>query len=235
MGKTKHFFIIFTSFFILTFSTNAQDLYFGIGGGGTKLYNDFYTTHISKGGLGFKREEHITFKIKLDPQVLPFRTTGHFSYLTLNSAWEEVNMDNAASSMWIEPSEIEFSSYILSLGLGIEYEIKMALIAPYLLLQMNMNKFSKTSLYISHPGNAVSPYQETSQRSISDEIRYGIGIGIGHEFYATPKYGLDIFLKYDILNFLGKKDIPTTVSLGQNLKENNLKSISITVLLLFKI
>lgn len=219
---------------LVTYSSNAQDLYLGMGGGGTKLYNDFYTKHISKGGLGFERDEHFTFQIKLDLQVLPFRTTGHISFLMLNSAWEEVNMDILSSSMRIARKEIEFSSNILSLGLGIEYEIKIPLIAPYLLLQMNMNKFNKTLLKISNPDTTVSAYQNTSQRSISNETRYGIGIGIGHEFYATPKYGLDIFIKYDILNFLGKKDFTTPGALGQILKENNLNTISLTAVLYIK-
>ena len=231
MEKTKHFFIIFTSFFIMTFSTNAQDLYFGIGAGGTKLYNDFYTKPIINGGLGFKQEEHITVKIKLDPQVLPFRTTGHISYLMLNSAR---TLFNPVSSLWTE-NNVEISSNILSFGLGLEYEIKTPLMAPYLFFQMNVNMFGKTSLKESNTVSGVRPSNDTLPKSISDETRYGIALGMGHEFYATQNIGLDVFVKYDLTNLLGKKDFPTTVGFGQILKENNLNSFSITAIILFKI
>ena len=219
MIKIKYFLFIIIPLLNITYSLNAQDIQIGIGGGYTKLYNnELYTRDISEDGLGLKHGNHISFKVKLGLKALPFKTAGYISYLPLKS--------EGIIALSHGDREIGFSSNVLSYGLGIEYKIINSFFSPYIFLNMKMNKFSKTSLKEPYPV-AWAPYYLTLFRSISDETRYGIEIGLGHEFYFFPKYGLDIYIKYEILNLIGKEEFNWLAHVPQTFKEENINTFSI--------
>ena len=223
MFKIKCILITIISIIISPDSINAQDIYLGIGGGYTKLCtNELYTSDICKGGLGLKQGPHICFRVKLGCEALPFRTTGFISSLHLNS--------NETFGKHFIPREVEISSKILSYGLGIEYEIIFPFLSPYVFFNINMNKFSKTSYRESYSA-ATCPSCLSLARSISNETRYGIAIGLGHEFYFFPKYGIDIYIKYESLNLIGKEDVKRY---SQIFKEDNINTLSMSVNLYFR-
>lgn len=225
MIKIKFFLSIIILFFSITYSLNAQNIQIGIGGGYTKLFNnEFYTSAISEDGLGFKHGAHISFKVKLGYEALPIRTNCYVSYLPLNS--------EGTITLSHGDRDIGFSSNVLSYGLGIEYEISNSFLPLYISLNLKMNKFNETSLKETYPV-AWAPYYLTLFRSISDETRLGIEIGFGHEFYLFTKYGIDIYIKYDILNLIGKKEFRWAVPVPQTFKEENINIFGVTASIFF--
>ena len=221
MIKFKYSLFLLLIFSNITYYLNAQDIQIGIGGGYKKLHhNELYTNDISENGLGLKHGNHISFKVKLDLKALPFKTAGHISYLPLKS--------EGTIALSHGDREIGFSSNVLSYGLGIEYKIINSIFFPYILFNMKMNKFSKTSLKEPYPVAVWTPYYQTLSKSISNETRYGIEIGIGHEFYFFPKYGLDITIKYEILNLLGKKESNRPAPVPEIFYEENINIFSVT-------
>ena len=168
---------------LLSFPTNAQLIKFGIGGGLTAINSpDSLTKSISNGGLGFTTNYHFTVMAKLDIPLIPI-TPGVF-----------IDYHYLKGSGTINAGNITTEQNIFSLGIEGQYNIiPLPLVKPYAVVDIAYNHFG--NIQVSGAGATFS---------FTGYNRYGAAIGVGAVVTALPAIDLDVSLKYNFMNLVGK-------------------------------
>lgn len=148
---------------------------------------DFYNG--AKYGLGSGINFGVVFKAKLP--VLRIRAAINYSSLS-NSGNSETDKPNSFV-------EVKQSLLIFSAGPEFGFNVPSSPITPYAGIDL---LFSSLSGETSFQGVSRVP---SGTYSMSGATRIGIGLGAGAEFHFGKKYSLDLGLRYNLINLLGKK------------------------------
>ena len=188
-------------FLLLSNITSAQLVRFGLGGGLTSIKSpDSYVNSIDNNGLGFSNNYHLTAIVKINFPLLPIKPAAFIDYHILRGSGTR-NSDN-----------IETSLNIFSIGVEGELTIlPLPLVTPYAVVDLSYNKFGDL--------------QETSQLGSASQpgvTRYGGALGVGAEITALPSLDLDLSLKYQVFNLVGKDS-----------NESNINALTLNLILLF--
>jgi opacity protein-like surface antigen len=152
-------------------------------GGGLSIVQ---TPAAYKDAAGFSTEYHIGIKGKLNFPLIPITPIGFVEYHFLSG------------SMTTLDGNVDTKLNILSVGVGGELSLMPGPLSPYLGLDIEFNNF----------GNF-----EPSGAGIGSVSRTGIGIGAGLMFKLLPVINVDLNLKYQMMNLLGKSDGEETVGI----------------------
>ncbi len=196
---SKFCFVLFF-FLLLNNVTSAQLVRFGLGGGLTMIKSPAeYTNSVENNGLGFTNNYHLTAIAKLNFPLIPITPAVFIDYHVLRGS--------SSNS-----SNIETSQNIFSFGAEGELSIlPLPLVKPYAVLDISYNKFG--DLQVTSP---------LGSGSVPGVTRYGGALGIGAEITALPSIDLDLSLKYQIFNLVGKDS-----------GESNITALTLNLILLF--
>ena len=172
--RYAHFLIII--FMLLTTSSFAQGVKFGIGGGLSTISN-------STSGLSYNAGYNIAAKAKLDIPLFPLTPVVFIQYYILGGSYSFANYTGSTSQK------------IFSAGIGAEYSLLPGPISPYLALDLGFNNIGEVTYQPSIPNVPSSP-------SIS---RTGIDIGAGVNISIPFLITFDVSAKYNMLNLFGKQ------------------------------
>jgi len=177
---------------ILQSSSNAQIIKFGISGGLTNVTSpDPYKNDVSQNGYGFGSNLHFGAQARIDLPLVPINPILFVDYHLLRG---EGNRSG---------TKINTSQNILSIGAEGEYIIlPLPFVKPYISLDVSLNKIGELK-------------EESSVGTITQTgfTRYGGGIGAGAVITILPVIDLDVSLKYQTLNLVGKTDGESNISL----------------------
>lgn len=178
--------------FLIQDVSQAQMLKIGLTGGLTNISSpDSYSNSVSNNGYGFGSNFHFGAQARIDLPLVPINPIIFIDYHMLKG-------DGDRNSVHINTSQ-----NILSIGAEGEYIIlPLPLVKPYISLDVTYNKFGELK--------EESPLQTVTQGGFT---RYGGGIGIGAVITVLPVIDLDVSLKYQTLNLVGKADGENNVSL----------------------
>jgi len=180
---------------MLSSTTNAQLFSVGIGGGLTNVVgSEDYTNKISEGGLGYSTEWNSGIIAKFGLPLVPIKSRAFILYHSLIGRGEGLRPAKGTS---INSTEIEYSQSILSIGLGVQYDLIPIPtgVVPYLSIDLLYNNFVEYKI-------KYSGYEETSD-GVS---RLGLGLGVGAEISIIPVLNLDLLISYQMMNLVGKED-----------------------------
>lgn len=189
MKKIAAFGIIILLFLSQT-ETNAQIIRLGLNGGLTSISSPSYYTN-SDNGLGFGTNLHFGAQARIDLPLVPITPIVFVEYDILRGDGEINNV------------KLKDSQNILSIGVKGEYFIlPLPLVKPYISLDVALNKIGALKM--------EAPRQTTTSAGYT---RYGGSIGIGTVITVLPMIDLDLSLKYQTLNLVGKSDGESNISL----------------------
>ena len=168
---------------LFSFPSKAQLVKFGIGGGLTAINSpDSLTKSISAGGLGFTSNYHFTVMAKLNIPLVPITPGIFIDYHYLKGS--------GTSTL----GNVSTEQNIFSIGVEGQYNIlPLPLVKPYAAVDIVYNHFG--NLQISEAGYTYT---------FTGNNRYGAAIGIGALVTALPSIDLDVSLKYNFMNLIGK-------------------------------
>lgn len=135
---------------------------------------------------GFSTEYHIGIKGKLNFPLIPITPIGFVEYHFFNGSMNTLD------------GSVDTKLNILSIGVGGEVSLLPGPLSPYLGLDLEFNNF----------GNF-----EPSGAGSGSVSRTGLGIGAGLMFKLLPVINVDLNLKYQMMNLLGKSDGEETVGI----------------------
>jgi hypothetical protein len=174
----KKIFLLAVLLIIASSQAFPQGLKIGAGGGLSMVQSpDLYTKSLSDGGFGFGTEYHVGVKAVVDIPLVPLLPVGYINYHFL---------------------EGDVSQKILTVGLGVNYNLISGPLTPYLTLDLQYNNFGET---------------QQGAQTFGAFSRTGLGIGAGAAFSLLPLFDLDVTAKYNMLNLMGKKEGEETVSI----------------------
>ncbi len=183
MKNLSKFCFVFLFFLFLSNIASAQLVRFGLGGGLTMFKSpDSYTNSVENNGLGFSNSYHLTAIAKLNFPLIPITPAAFIDYHVLRG------------SGTFNSSSTETSQNIFSFGLEGEFSIiPLPLVKPYAVVDISYNKFG--DLQVTSP---------LGSGSVPGMTRYGAALGVGAEITALPSIDLDLSLKYQMFNLVGK-------------------------------
>lgn len=170
----------------------AQGLDLGLGGGVTQILGpEGLTNSVEENGAGYSTEFNFGLKGKFTLPLLPLKPNVFFLYHIINGSGD------------VTGGTVENSQNIMTIGAGVEYSFLPVPgpVSPYLGLDVFYTGFGEFE-------------SKTPAATIKGEssTRYGLGIGAGAEITAAPKVDIDVNVKYNMLNLLGKDDGEETIS-----------------------
>ncbi len=192
MKKSAVLGIVIVLFLVSQTSIKAQMLRFGISGGITSITSpNTYTNSVEENGYGFSTNFHLGAQVRVDLPLVPITPIVFVDYHLLRG-------DGNRNGI-----QINNSQDILSIGVEGEYYIlPLPFIKPYISLDVALNK--------------IGELKEKSQLSTGTQpgySRFGGGIGIGTVVTILPVVDLDVSLKYETLNLVGKNSNESNISL----------------------
>ncbi len=208
MQKIKY---LISAFLLLTTISFAQGLKIGpLAGYNTFTSPDSYKNDISENGLGFSSNIQYGLKAKLD--LILIKAIAFVAYNPLSASGD--------FNTGVGITKIETESSLLTIGLGAEFGLLPVPgpVKPYIGADILINSFGKVEINGNETNSSFS--------------RYGLGIGAGVEFTALPKIDLDLNVKYNFNNLIGKGDIQTVNAI---ISEEGINSFTVQLTVLFKI
>ncbi|HEY3252171.1 MAG TPA: outer membrane beta-barrel protein [Ignavibacteria bacterium] len=122
-----------------------------------------------------------------------------FSVVTIKASLNFSSLSNSGNS---EPGQgsVNVKQKLFMIGIGPEFgfSLKGSPVKPYAGIDLLFTSFSGET---SFQGVSKVP---SGTYSMSSSSRTGIGFGIGAEFSVAKKYALDLNIKYNMLNLMGK-------------------------------
>ncbi|MFH0733809.1 MAG: outer membrane beta-barrel protein [bacterium] len=206
---------IFTVLIILLFGSTvmfSQSFKVGVGGGLTFITApEIMTNDISNDGLGFGAEYHFNAKAKFSLPVLPLAIIGEVYYTSLAGEEEYMLPVYYGGTLYNVNMKAETDASILTFGVGAQYSLIPGPISPYVSASILFNSISelKVKATASYQG-VTNSEEETYGEKIS---RTGLGLGAGLNISILPVIDLDVSLRYNIVNMLGKEDGEDTISM----------------------
>lgn len=188
------FLLIITFVFIHSGQSQVKFL-IGPSGGLTVPAGDYGGTTIeyyngTKYGLSSGANVGIIAKIKL-PNIIRFRFAGNFSFLK-NSGNSESDKPNSFV-------EVKHTVFMLSIGPEFGFGLPASPIKPYAGVDLLLTSFSGETTF-----RGVSRVPSDGTYSMSSATRIGLGLGAGVEI-SVGKNSVDVGLRYNFLNLIGKK------------------------------
>lgn len=219
-------FLLISLFIVcFTLSVKAQSLRIGVGGGYASLNGpSVLAKEISNNGAGLKNGYEIGGKLKLDFPLVPFRITGQAYYMKMSN---EGNINTGVQA--IPTIKMETSMSIFSAGAGIEYQMIPGPVAPYLALDLLYNSFGDIEVKYNP---SIAGVSADNSKPYSKKDRFGLGIGVGSEFTLLPVIDIDLNIKYNMMNLMGKENMKIN---GINFSEESVNTITVTANILFGI
>lgn len=171
---------------------NAQILRFGISGGISSITSpDSYKNSVDQNGFGFGNNIHFGAQFRIDLPLVPLTPIIFLDYHLLRGDGQ------------INGIKINNSQDILSAGIEGEYFIlPLPFIKPYISLNVALNNIGKLE--------EKSPVKTTTMPGYT---RYGGALGIGTVITILPVVDLDVAIKYQTLNLVGKSDGESNISM----------------------
>jgi len=163
----------------LCFSLNAQSLKIGVGGGPAFANGD---ENVKK--LGFDNGYQIGGKAKVG-FLLPFSLVGQISYFKLTG--EGAATGELVNGQVVLTSE-DVNTTLLTTAAGGQFEIIPGPLTPHLDFDLLYTSFD---------------YDIKDAESTN---RIGVGLGAGIDLKLLPMFDLEIGLKYNMHNLIGKED-----------------------------
>ncbi len=207
---------IFTLFFILLLASATmygQSFKVGVGGGLTFITApETFTNDISKDGLGFSAEYHFNAKAKFSLPLLPIALIGEVYYTSLKGDEEFTIPYYSPTTGTININmKGETEASILSFGVGAQYNFIPGPISPYASASVLVNSISelKVKATASYMGETATEEQTIGEKT----TRTGLGLGAGVYISILPAIDLDVSIRYNIVNLLGKEDGEDTMSM----------------------
>ncbi len=192
MKKSVIFGIIMLLFVFSQTSSNAQMLKLGISGGISSITSpNTYTNSVDQNGYGFGSNFHFGAQLRIDFPLVPITPIVFIDYHLLRGDGKRNDI------------QINNSQNIISIGVEGEYYIlPLPFIKPYISLDVALNKIGELK--------EESPLGTSTQSGYS---RFGGAIGIGTVVTILPLVDLDVSVKYQTLNLVGKSDGEGNISL----------------------
>ncbi len=171
---------------------DAQILRFGISGGLSSITSpDSYKNPVDQNGLGFGTNLHFGAQFRLDLPLVPLTPIIFLDYHLLRGDGQ------------INGTKINNSQDILSAGIEGEYFVlPLPFVKPYISVNVALNSIGKLE--------EKSPLQTVT---LPGYTRYGGAIGIGTVITILPVINLDVSIKYQTLNLVGKGDGESNISM----------------------
>jgi opacity protein-like surface antigen len=215
MQKIKY---LISGILLLTTISFAQGLKIGpLVGYNNFTSPDAFTKSISDGGFGFSNNMQFGAKAKVD--LILIKATAFVAYNSMSNDGEVQTLTGTAKS--------ETEGSLLTIGLGAEFGLLPipGPVKPYLGADLLINSFGDFK-------STTTQNNFKSENTFSYGSRYGLGIGAGVEITAFPKVDLDLNVKYNFNNLIGKEDLQAGVI---KISEESVNSITIQLTVLFKI
>ncbi|MBI9072231.1 MAG: outer membrane beta-barrel protein [Melioribacteraceae bacterium] len=153
---------------------------------------------------------HYGVKAKLSLPMLPLKIQAHVIYTSFEGS------GNAIPPIFssLTKTDVKVETSLLSIGIGGEWALIPGPVQPYIAADFLISSFGDTDI----------SYSNIYDVSTSGESRYGLGIGAGVDFKLLPTIDVDLTLKYNFNNLIGKEDW-----------EDNFNTINLTANILFGI
>jgi hypothetical protein len=165
----------------------AQGLKFGVGGGLSMVQTpDAYANDIADGGAGFSSEYHFGIKAKLSLPLVPVTPVAFLNYHLLSGEGESAI------------GNVESKQNILTVGVGVNYNLIPGPLSPYAALDLQYNSFGD---------------YEIGSQTFAGNSRVGLGVGAGVDFTLLPMLDFDVSAKYNMLNLFGKEGEEETIGI----------------------
>lgn len=185
-------------------------------------YNNFtspdaFTKDISEGGFGFSNNLQFGAKAKLD--LILIKATAFVAYNSMSNDGERITT--------LGNTKTETEGSLLTIGLGAEFGLLPVPgpVKPYIGADLLISSFGDFT-----EKNTLN--NVTNETKYTYGSRYGLGIGAGVEFTALPKIDLDLNVKYNFNNLIGKEDLKAGII---NISEESVNSFTIQLTVLFKV
>ncbi len=207
MKKSFHF-IVFMMILVFAGSLFGQGLKIGPAIGYTKIQNDLIPDY----DFEYGSEIHYGGKAKFDIPMVPISPVLSVYYVKFNGDGSY----DGPMLLDFNQSNFNVESNLLSIGIGGEMSLLPGPVSPYLALDILFNSFGDTK---------VTSDDFNFQNNVGDGVsRQGLGLGAGVEFTLLPAFDVDLSLKYNFNNLIGKED-----------GEDNFNTLQITANVLFDI
>jgi hypothetical protein len=189
--KTKIFSVIF--FILIIINTTFPQISFSIGPiiGYTGPSGDLSgTTMDYYSGTKYGQSGNVNFGAQAKLKILFIRAKVSIMYTSLS------NSGNTEP----DKGSVETSMKLLSYGVGTEFHLPLPLIPihPYIGIDLMFTNFSGETVFTGDQRVPSGTY------SLNSASRTGLGIGAGAELSLGKKYSLDLDIKYNMYNLLGK-------------------------------
>ena len=139
-----------------------------------------------KNTFGFSSEYHVGIKGKLNFPLIPITPIGIIEYHFFRGT---------AST---ETGSVDTKQNVLTLGVGGELSLVPGPISPYIGLDLEYNNLGDL---------------EVGGQKVSGISRTGLGIGAGVMVKILPFVNVDVGLKYQMLNLIGKENGEDTIGI----------------------
>lgn len=193
---TMKVFLTLLLFLCIGFTSNAQSLKIGIGGGPAFISSSGIPSGEDiDNNIDFKNGYQIGGKIKVG-FLIPFNLVGQINYYKLKG--DGTIIYHPAYSSFAGPEDVDLNTTLLSVVIGGQYELIPGPLAPHLDFDLMFTSFGETSIkYL------VSSAQEMK---VDGQSRLGLAIGAGVDLKLLPAFDLELGIKYNMHNLFGKED-----------------------------
>lgn len=201
---------LFLMIFFIAGSAFAQGLKIGPSIGYTKIQNDIIPNY----DVEYDSDLHYGGKAKFDIPMVPLSPVLHVHYVKFAGDGE---LDGPTIGLpGLNETSVNFESNLLTIGIGGEMSLLPGPVSPYLALDILFNSFGETDV-------TANDFDLTSEQS-DGVSRQGLGIGAGVEFTLLPAFDIDLSVKYNFNNLIGKED-----------GEDNFNTLQVTANILFDV
>jgi len=191
MKKLAFLSLCFIVILTLTDTIHAQSIKFGVNAGLTDITGPSdYTNSIAEGGGGFGANFNFGAQARFNLPLVPLTPIIFVDYHMLRASGSYAGYS------------VSTSQNIFSVGAEAEYNVlPLPLIKPYVSIEVAYNNLGDYKMDIN--GSSIT------QGGVS---RFGGAVGIGSVFTVLPVIDLDVSLKYNIFNLVGKSSGESNIS-----------------------
>ncbi|MBN2411519.1 hypothetical protein JXQ31_07485 [candidate division KSB1 bacterium] len=188
-----------------------------------------FTQKITENGLEMNMGYNVGLKVKyklhnaltLVGQVYYGAVTGEGDYVDAIEAY----------SPFHEYMHMETLLPYYSFGAGIEYELLVEKIAPYVTVLVTANSFAETDVTRS-PSLSDQPLNSYSRNAeaigaLPQGVHPGVEFGMGFRIPLTSRFDIDMNVLYKLLNVAGNKE--NEIWNGSKIKEKGIQSMNLAI------
>jgi len=215
---------IFLLHLIFIPTMNAQSLSVGLGGGFSSMqperYESFTYQNSSFNNYTWsgkfvelkdqKNDQGLNYSgyFRYGLPILPVNIIAGFQYCQYTGSAGNVTVESPPwSSLMYTNGVLKTKKEMVSINVGVQWEISSSFITPYLSFQAMANRFSETSLEIKT--NFGNLYEEAKTEKKS---RYGAAVGAGAKVNLLPGISSNLEINYSANNISPREDAEKAIN-----------------------